>query len=72
MSSFVAFSQALTFARPSGRSADMEDLVASQVFPLPHTIIAINCHAPQGQKDATVKDDYGRGPVLRKVTGHEE
>ena len=71
MSSFVAFSQVLTFVRPS-RSAEMEDLAASQVVPLPHTVIAINCHSPQGQKEAMVKEDFGRGDVLRTVAGHEE
>ena len=72
MSSFAAFSQVLTFVRPSGGYVDVEDLAASQVVPLPHVVTAINCHTPQGGKEAHVKEDYGRGDLLRKVTGHEE
>ena len=53
-------------------SVDMEDFAESQVFPLPHAITAINCHAPQGGKEAQLKEDHGRGNLLRKVTGHEE
>jgi len=62
--------QVLTLTRPI---ADVEDLAASQVSrALPRSMVAVNCHAPQGQAKAQVKDDYGRGNLLEEVLGHEE